>query len=55
MPGFPALTPGLSQAAFRDAVFHEERVELAFEDKRWFQLLRTGRAIPVMTRTHRRI
>ena len=35
-------------AAFRDAVFKEERVELAFEDKRWFQLLRTGRAVDVM-------
>jgi starch-binding outer membrane protein, SusD/RagB family len=47
--GLPALTPGLTQAAFRDAVIKEERVELAFEDKRWFQLLRTGRVIPVMT------
>jgi starch-binding outer membrane protein, SusD/RagB family len=47
--GLPALTAGLSQAQFRDAVFREERVELAFEDKRWFQLLRTGRAIAVMT------
>lgn len=47
--GLPALAPGLSQAQFRDAVFREERVELAFEDKRWFQLLRTGRAIDVMT------
>jgi hypothetical protein len=46
--GLPALAPGLSQAAFRDTVAHEERVELAFEDKRWFQLLRTGRAISVM-------
>jgi hypothetical protein len=46
--GLPALAPGLSQAAFRDTVAHEERVELAFEDKRWFQLLRTGRAIAVM-------
>ena len=43
------LTPGLSQAQFRDSVAHEERVELAFEDKRWFQLLRTSQAIPVMT------
>jgi hypothetical protein len=47
--GLPALAAGLTQAAFRDAVFKEERVELAFEDKRWFQLVRTGRAIPVMT------
>ena len=46
--GLPALA-GLSQAAFRDAVFREQRVELAFENKRWFQLVRTGRAIPIMT------
>lgn len=41
--------PALSQAAFRDTVFHEQRVELAFEDQRWYQLLRTGKAISVMT------
>lgn len=46
--GLPALA-GLSQTAFRDAVFKEERVELAFENKRWFQLVRTGRAVPIMT------
>jgi hypothetical protein len=40
---------GLGQAAFRDTVQHEMRVELAFEDHRWFQLLRTGKAITVMT------
>ena len=47
--GLPALAAGLSQAAFRDAVFKEERVELAFENKRWFQLVRTGRAVAIMT------
>ena len=47
--GLPALTAGLTQAQFRDAVFREERVELAFENKRWFQLLRTGRAVDIMT------
>jgi hypothetical protein len=46
--GLAALPAGLGQAAFREAVFKEERVELAFEDKRWFQLLRTGRAVDVM-------
>ena len=45
--GLPAVS-GLSQAAFRDTVAHEERVELAFEDKRWFQLVRIGKAIQVM-------
>lgn len=39
---------GLSKEAFREAVYQEERVELAFEDKRWFDLLRTGRAVEVM-------
>ena len=39
----------LGQAAFRDTVAHEERVELAFEDQRWYQLLRTGKAQSVMT------
>lgn len=41
--------PAMSQAALRDAVFNEERVELAFEDNRWYQLLRTGKAMSVMT------
>ncbi|MET3112604.1 hypothetical protein AAKU52_000315 [Pedobacter sp. CG_S7] len=39
---------GLSQTAFRDAVLKEERVELAFENHRWFQLLRTGKAAEIM-------
>ena len=46
--GLPSVAPTLSQAAFRDTVAHEERVELAFEDKRWWQLLRTGLALSVM-------
>jgi hypothetical protein len=46
--GLPALAPGLTQLQFRDAVFREERVELAFEDKRWFQVLRTARALDIM-------
>lgn len=32
-----------------EAIFNERRVELAFENKRWFDLVRTGRAIDVMT------
>ena len=37
------------QASLRDTIAHERRVELAFENKRWFDLVRTGRAIAVMT------
>jgi hypothetical protein len=32
---------GLSQPAFRDKVLHERRIELAFENWRWFDLKRT--------------
>jgi len=37
-----------SQADFRTAIAHERQVELAFEDHRWFDLLRTGKAKEVM-------
>ena len=37
-----------SQSAFRDAVAHERRVELAFENHRWYDLVRTGKAVEVM-------
>jgi hypothetical protein len=39
---------GLNQAEMRLAIEQERRVELCFEGHRWFDLLRTGRAIPVM-------
>ena len=32
-----------------EAIFNERRVEFAFENKRWFDLVRTGRAIDVIT------
>jgi len=35
--------------ALRNVIAHERRVELAFENKRWFDLIRTDKAIPVMT------
>lgn len=38
-----ANTTSLSQATLREAIFKERRVELAFENKRWFDLTRTGR------------
>ena len=37
-----------SQQAFRLAMEQERRVELAFEGHRWFDLVRTDRAIPVL-------
>jgi hypothetical protein len=37
-----------SQSAFRLAVEQERRLELAFENHRWFDLIRTDRAIAVM-------
>lgn len=46
--GFTTDLSGLSQSAFRDAVYQEERLEVAFEGHRWFDLLRTDRAISVM-------
>jgi starch-binding outer membrane protein, SusD/RagB family len=36
------------QAAFRVAMERERRVEFAFEGHRWYDLVRTGRAIPVI-------
>lgn len=38
-----------NQEEFRLAVEHERRVELAFENHRWFDLLRTDRALEVMS------
>jgi hypothetical protein len=38
-----------NQEAFRDAIAHERQVEFAFENHRWFDLLRTGKAVEVMT------
>lgn len=36
----PDLTPGLNQEQMRDAIRRERRVELAFEDKRYWDLIR---------------
>lgn len=38
-----------------EAIFRERRVELAFENKRWFDLVRTGQAIEVMTAFGQRV
>lgn len=36
------------QGRFREALAHERRVELAFENHRWFDLVRTGRALETL-------
>lgn len=39
----------------REAIFKERRVELAFENKRWFDLVRTGRAVETITAYGQRV
>ncbi|QNF33204.1 RagB/SusD family nutrient uptake outer membrane protein [Adhaeribacter swui] len=46
--GLEALPTGLTYESFSSALEHERQVELAFEGHRWFDLVRTDRAIPVM-------
>jgi len=43
-----AGTPATDQASMRLAIEKERRLELAFEGQRWFDLLRTNRAVTVM-------
>ena len=50
--GDPTAT---SQGDMRTAIYHERRVELAFENKRWFDLVRTGRVQEVITAYGNRI
>ena len=44
-----ADTEASSQADMRSAIYRERRVELAFENKRWYDLTRTGRLKEVIT------
>lgn len=44
----PAITT-TDPTELRQVIAHERRVELAFENHRWHDLVRTGRAIEVMT------
>jgi hypothetical protein len=37
-----------TQASFREAIYQERKVELAFENHRWYDLVRTGKAVEVM-------
>jgi starch-binding outer membrane protein, SusD/RagB family len=48
-------TTATSQAALREALHKERRVELAFENKRWHDLVRTGKAIETITAYGNRI
>lgn len=43
----PALNIA-SQDAFRQAILQERRVELAFENHRWYDLVRSGKAVEIM-------
>lgn len=43
----PALNVA-DQQAFRAAIFQERKVELAFENHRWYDLVRSGNAVAVM-------
>lgn len=36
------------QSQLRAIIFHERRIELAFENKRWLDLVRTGQAMDIM-------
>lgn len=45
--GLPAITT-TDQGQLRDIIFHERRVELAFENYRWPDLLRSGKALTII-------
>jgi len=47
--GLAAKPTTLTQSDTRLAIENERRVELAFEGQRWFDLVRTGRYLPVMS------
>jgi tetratricopeptide (TPR) repeat protein len=42
---------GLTQAQARNAIYDERRFELGMEGHRWFDLVRTGRALTIMAST----
>jgi len=46
--GLPDLATGLSQDQMREAIHHERRVELCFEDKRFYDIIRWKIADSVM-------
>jgi hypothetical protein len=46
--GLAAITT-TDQSQLREGIAKERRVELAFENKRWLDLVRTGKAVEVIT------
>jgi len=50
-----ASSSAAGQALMREAIFKERRVELAFENKRWFDIMRTGRIQEIIVPYGRRI
>jgi hypothetical protein len=50
-----AATTAAGQAQVREAIFKERRVELAFENKRWFDIIRTDRIQEIIVPYGRRI
>lgn len=52
--GLPATT-ATTQTNLRDAIWRERRIELAFENKRWHDLVRSGLAVKTMSEYGARI
>jgi len=46
--GLPTLADGLDQDGMREAIRHERRIELVFENHRWFDLIRWNIASEVL-------
>lgn len=49
--GMPDLEDGLDQTGMREAIRHERRIELVFENHRWFDLIRWDIAEEVLNAT----
>ncbi|MEM9260458.1 MAG: RagB/SusD family nutrient uptake outer membrane protein, partial [Bacteroidota bacterium] len=50
--GLPGLAAGLDQDGMREAIRHERRIELVFENHRWFDLIRWDIATEVLNATY---
>lgn len=47
-PTMPALPANLSQSQMRDAIRHERAIELAFEDQRWYDIMRWQAGVEIV-------